>query len=61
MGFARPFFFSGNREEVNSTWYPEIEEPIKSREKHYSLVSYILTYVIVWRGMIWYDILMNPF
>ena len=34
MGFARHFFFSGNRQEVNSTWYPEIEEPIKSREKH---------------------------
>ena len=41
MGFAR-HFFSGNRQEVNSTWYPEIEEPIKSREKHYSLVLYIL-------------------
>ena len=41
MGFAR-HFFSGNRQEVNSTWYPEIEEPIKSREKHYSLVVYIL-------------------
>ena len=27
---------------MNSTWYPEIEEPIKSREKHYSLVLYIL-------------------
>ena len=36
------FFFSGSRQEVNSTWYPEIEEPIKSREKHYSLVLYIL-------------------
>ena len=22
------------------TWYSEIEEPIKSREKHYSLVLY---------------------
>ena len=41
MGFAR-HFFSGNRQEVNSTWYPEIEEPIKSREKHYSLVLCIL-------------------
>ena len=28
---------------MNSTWYPEIEEPIKSREKHYSLVLCILT------------------
>ena len=28
---------------MNSTWYPEIEEPIKSREKHYSLVLYILS------------------
>ena len=37
MGFARHFFFSGNRQEVNS-----IEEPIKSREKHYLLVLYIL-------------------
>ena len=43
MGF---FFFSGSRQEVNSTWYPEIEEPIKSHEKHYSLVLYILIYVI---------------
>ena len=41
MGFARRFL-SGNRQEVNSTWYPEIEEPIKSREKHYSLVLCIL-------------------
>ena len=39
---SRAIFFSGNRQEVNSTWYPEIEEPIKSREKHYSLVLYIL-------------------
>ena len=30
------------REEVNITWYSEIEEPIKSREKYYSLVVYIL-------------------
>ena len=42
MGFVR-HFFSGSRQEVNITWYPEIEEPIKSREKHYSLVLYILT------------------
>ena len=41
MGFVR-HFFSGNRQEVNSTWFPEIEEPIKSHEKHYSLVLYIL-------------------
>ena len=27
---------------MNSTWYSEIGEPIKSREKHYSLVLYIL-------------------
>ena len=36
-------FFSGNRQEVNSTWFPEIGEPIKSREKQYSLVLCILT------------------
>ena len=42
MGLARHFFSPGSRQEVNSTWYPEIEEPIKSREKHYSLVLYIL-------------------
>ena len=48
MGLARHFFSSGSRQEVNSTWYPEIEEPIKSREKHYSLVLYILILVIVW-------------
>ena len=41
MGFALNFF-SGNRQEVNSNWYPEIGEPIKSRGKHYSLVLYIL-------------------
>ena len=40
------FLSSGSRQEVNSTWYPEIEEPIKSREKHYSLVLYILKVVI---------------
>ena len=38
VGFARYFFPS--RQEVNITWYSEIEEPIKSREKHYSLVLY---------------------
>ena len=42
MGFARHFFPFRSREEVNIAWYPEIEEPIKSREKHYSLVLYIL-------------------
>ena len=31
---------------MNSTWYPEIEEPIKSCEKHYSLVLYILKQAI---------------
>ena len=45
MGFGR-HFLSGNRQEVNSTWYPEIEERIKSREKHYSLVLYILNIYI---------------
>ena len=39
---SRDIFLPGSRQEVNSTWYPEIEEPIKSREKHYSLVLYIL-------------------
>ena len=29
---SRDIFFTRNRQEVNSTWYPEIEEPIKSRE-----------------------------
>ena len=38
---SRAIFSSRSREEVNITWYPEIEEPIKSREKHYSLVLYI--------------------
>ena len=45
MGFARHFFppeATRLRQEVNVTWYPEIEEPIKSHEKHYSLVLYIL-------------------
>ena len=42
MGFARHFFLRKPPEEMNSTWHPEIEEPIKSREKHYSLVLYIL-------------------
>ena len=40
-------FSSGSRQEVNITWYPEIDEPIKSRGKHYSLVLYILTPFIV--------------
>ena len=46
--FTHPgaIMFSGSRREVNSTWYSEIEEPIKSREKHYSLVLYILTLVV---------------
>ena len=43
---SRAIFFSGNCQEVNSTWYPEIEEPIKSRKKHYSLVLYVLTHTI---------------
>ena len=42
-------FSSGSRQEVNITWYPEIEEPIKSREKRYSLVLYILTGDVVHR------------
>ena len=35
--FTHPgaIMFSGSRREVNSTWYSEIEEPIKSREKHF--------------------------
>ena len=46
-GQSRATFFSpGSRQDVNSTWYPEIEEPSKSREKHYSLVLYILIYFI---------------
>ena len=42
MGFARHFF---RRKPPGGeyTWYPEIEEPIKSRKKYYSLVLYILT------------------
>ena len=43
---SRDIFSAGSRQEVNSTWYPEIEEPIKSREKHYSLVLYILIIII---------------
>ena len=39
---SRAIFSSRSRQEVNSTWYSEIEEPIKSREKHYSHVLYIL-------------------
>ena len=42
-GVRAPFFVSKNRQEVNSTWYPKIEKPIKSCKKHYSLVLYILT------------------
>ena len=37
---SRAILFLGSRQEVNSTGYSEIEEPIKSREKHYSLVLY---------------------
>ena len=33
MKWVSHFFSPGSRQEVNSTWYPEIEEPIKSREK----------------------------
>ena len=50
---SRAIFFSGNRQEVNSTWYPEIEEPIKSREKHYSLVLYMLNAGIRWVFEFW--------
>ena len=46
MRLASHCFFSGCRQEVNSTWYSEIEEPIKSREKHYSLVVYMLLIII---------------
>ena len=46
MGLTQHFFSPGSRQEVNSTWYPEIEEPIKSCEKHYSLVLYILSMYI---------------
>ena len=44
------FFSPGSRQEVNSTWYPEIEEPIKLCEKHYSLVLYILIGIITFCG-----------
>ena len=55
-------FSSGSHQEVNITWYSEIEEPLTSREKHYSLVFYILTcHIIVYHIMsygsyhvIWY-------
>ena len=50
IGLALHFFSPGSRQEVNSIWYPEIEEPIKSREKHYSLVLYILI-IIIWNSM----------
>ena len=36
------FFSSGSRQEVNITWYPEIEKQIKSREEHYSFVLYTI-------------------
>ena len=52
---SRAILFSGNRQEVNSTWYPEIEEPIKSREKHYSLVLYILKVYIVYIAYIFHS------
>ena len=38
---------------------PRLRESIKSREKHYSLVSYILGYDMIydiWYDMTWYDI-----
>ena len=41
MGFVCYFFSSGSRQEVNSTCYSKIEEPIQSCKKHYSLVLYI--------------------
>ena len=53
MGLARHFLSPGGRQEVNSTWYPEIEEPIESREKHYSLVLYILMHHITNVWPIW--------
>ena len=37
---SRTFFSAASHQEVNSTWYPEIEEPIKSLE-NCSLVLYI--------------------
>ena len=37
-------FSFGSRQEVNTTWYPKIEEPIKSHKKHYSLLLYILNH-----------------
>ena len=52
MGLARHFFSPGSRQEVNSTWYPEIAEPIKSHEKHYSLVLYILKRIILVKDII---------
>ena len=46
---------------MNSTWYPEIEEPIKSREKHYSLVLYILIQLnlLNWPKLHWQIILLS--
>ena len=35
---SQHIFSSGSRQEVDSNWYPESEEPIKSREKHYCVV-----------------------
>ena len=37
---SRAIFFLRKPPGGEYTWYPEIEEPIKSREKHYSLVLY---------------------
>ena len=39
--FRTTFFSSGGRQETNITWYSEIEEPIKLREKYYCLVLYM--------------------
>ena len=39
---SHDIFLLRNPPGVNITWYSDIEEPIKSGEKHYSLVSYIL-------------------
>ena len=36
-GVSHNIFSSESRQEVNIPWYSEIDEPIKSREKHYSL------------------------
>ena len=54
---SHAIFSPGSRQEVNITWYSEIEELIQSREKHYSLVLYILKVTMnrrhfwcCWRG-----------